>query len=321
MGSAPSVPRRPPREFGAGGCDNERYLRTTTNVRNFGYVIARGAQSGLPPLEAAIEQLRHRGPDGDGTFVDRATEPACGMAHTRLAIIDLSPSGRQPMTVDGGRHTIVFNGEIYNYRELAAELTGLGDRLQSSSDTEIIVLGYRRWGAGVLSKLRGMFAFAIWDSVERTLFLARDRLGVKPLYFAELADGILFSSEVRAILGTGLVRRTASREGLAGYLAFGSVREPDTIIQGVCMLQAGQYAEYRGSKLRRETYWSPPVGVDTRVSRADALFELDQLLRESVSLRLVSDVPVGVFLSGGSTAARSSRWQRGSPPTPFTPSP
>jgi asparagine synthase (glutamine-hydrolysing) len=203
------------------------------------------------------------------------------------------------MTTSEGRFTIVFNGEIYNYQEIATELRNAGDHLASSSDTEVLVVGYRRWGVDLLRRLRGMYAFAIWDSTERTLFLARDRLGVKPLYVAQVAGGLVFASELRAILETNLVRRVASPEGLASYLAFGSPREPETIVEGIQMLCAGEYAEFRGGKLRRGTYWTPPIGVDRDIRRSDALEELEQLLHESVSLRLVSDVPVAVFLSGG----------------------
>lgn len=265
----------------------------------FGYVLSSGASSKRPSFEEAIARLRHRGPDGEGTFADDSSDPVCGLAHTRLAIIDLSPSGRQPMTLEGGRYTIVFNGEIYNYREIAAELEQAGDRFQFTSDTEVIVAGYRRWGPAVLPKLRGMFAFAIWDRVERTAFLARDRLGVKPLYFAEIDDGLLFASELRTLLGTGRVPRVASRNALAGYLAFGSLREPETIVEGVRMLEAGSYAEYRAGRMTANSYWTPPIGVDRTITREDALADLRRLLRETVSLRLVSDVPLSVFLSGG----------------------
>ncbi|MCL2448201.1 MAG: asparagine synthase (glutamine-hydrolyzing) [Polyangiaceae bacterium] len=263
----------------------------------FGYTL--DSRDNTPSLDVAIAQLRHRGPDGDGTFVDHAAPPFCGLAHTRLAIIDLSPSGRQPMTTPDGRYTIVFNGEIYNYRAVAKELEQAGERLVSSSDTEVLLVGYRVWGTALLERLRGMFAFAIWDAAERSLFLARDRLGVKPLYLARVGGGLVFASELRAILATNLVRRVASAGGLASFLAYGSAREPDTIVEGVEMLGAGQYAHFAAGMLVRGTYWTLPIGVDRRASRADAIEELQDLLRESVALRLVSDVPVAVFLSGG----------------------
>ncbi len=264
----------------------------------FGYVLP-AASNSRPSLDVAVSQLRHRGPDGDGTFVDARTETVCGFVHTRLAIIDLSPAGKQPMSTDDGRYTITFNGEIYNYRDLRGELEAEGEQFRSSSDTEVLIVGYRRWGRDLLPKLRGMFAFAIWDARERALFLARDRLGVKPIYLTKVARGLVFASEVRALLGTGLVRRTLSREGLATYLAFGSAREPSTIIEDITMLPAGSYAEFRDGIARTDTYWTPPLRVDRKIARSDAVEEIRALLRESVALRLVSDVPVGVFLSGG----------------------
>lgn len=265
----------------------------------FGYVLSSPRIDALPALSRVIEALNHRGPDGHGTFVDDRADPICALVHTRLAVIDLSPSGRQPMSSADGRYTITFNGEIYNYRDVRAELESLGERFISTSDTEVLIVGYRRWGPEFVSRLRGMFAFAIWDTLHRRLFLARDPLGVKPLYFALLPNGILFASEVRTLLGTALVRRSVSRAGLCSYLAFGSVREPETIIDGIAMLSAGSYAQLRDGRLQTTNYWTPPIGVDRTISRADAVVQVSELLRESLALRMVSDRPVGVFLSGG----------------------
>ncbi len=264
----------------------------------FGYILS-NTHEARPSLEHAVQQLRHRGPDGDGTFVSEKENLVCGLAHTRLAIMDVSPAGRQPMSTPDGRYTVTFNGEIYNYRDLRAELELQGDIFDSNSDTEVLLLGYRRWKRGVLSRLRGMFAFVIWDNVEGSLFLARDRLGVKPLYIAEVPHGLLFASEVRALLGTGFVPKVLSRHGLVSYLAFGSVREPLSIVEGIVMLAAGCSAEYRNGVLRTDRYWAPPLWVDRTIARQDAVLEIGSLLRESVALRLVSDVPVGIFLSGG----------------------
>ncbi len=203
------------------------------------------------------------------------------------------------MLSSDGRYTIVFNGEIYNYGDIRAELEAHGEHLRSTSDTEVLLVGYRRWGQDLLPRLRGMFAFAVWDTAERSLFLARDRLGVKPLYLAKVPNGLLLASEVRTLLGTGLVARRLSQEGLASYLAFGSVREPCTIVDGITMLSAGSYATFCNGALRTATYWAPPLHIDHTTSHANAVEEIGALLRESVALRLVSDVPVGVFLSGG----------------------
>lgn len=264
----------------------------------FGYVLS-SQRAELPSLEAAVRALKHRGPDGDGTFVDQTTDPVCGLAHTRLAIIDLSPSGRQPMTTADGRHTITFNGEIYNYREVQRELEGAGAAMHTGSDTEVVLQAYARWGADSLRRLRGMFAFAIWDARERRVFLARDRLGVKPLYFAQVAGGLLFASEVRALLATGRVPKKLDAVAVNDYLAFGSVREPRTIVQAIAMLPAASSAELRGGELRIQNYWQPPLQIDSAVSSQSAVEETRALLLDAVALRLVSDVPVGVFLSGG----------------------
>jgi asparagine synthase (glutamine-hydrolysing) len=265
----------------------------------FGYVLHGTSEAQRPSLDAAVQALRHRGPDGSGVLHDERGDVVCGLAHTRLAIIDLSPSGHQPMAAADGRYTITFNGEIYNYPEIRAELLAGGQVLRSESDTEIILGAYARWGARSLDRLRGMFAFAIWDRLEQRLFLARDRLGVKPLYLARTPAGLLFSSEVRALLGSGQVERVFDRRALADYLAFGSVREPRTLVRDVSMLPAGHFVEYYNRELREQRYWAPPLRIDRTVSAQDAAAEIRTLLLDSVSLRLVSDVPVGIFLSGG----------------------
>ena len=265
----------------------------------FGYVLGGPSGSPRPSLDAAVRALGHRGPDGHGVFEDSQGEPACGLAHTRLAIIDLSPGGHQPMHSDDGRYTITFNGEIYNYEAVRRELQAAGQPARGDSDTAVILAAYTRWGSRALDHLRGMFALAIWDGLERTLFLARDRLGVKPLYLARVPTGLLFASEVRALLGTGQVERVIDRQALVDYLAFGSVREPRTLVKGISMLPAGTFAEYRDGELREHRYWAPPLRIDRTVSFRDAVEETRRLLLDSISLRLVSDVPVGIFLSGG----------------------
>lgn len=265
----------------------------------FGYALSGAPPEGRPSLRRAIQNLKHRGPDGEGTFLDDKADPVCGLAHARLAIIDLSPNARQPMSSGDGRFTLVFNGEIYNYRKIREELVSRGSRFRSTSDTEVLLEGYAMWGGDVLSRLRGMFAFAIWDARERSLFMARDPLGVKPLYVARTPRGVLFASELRTLLRTGLVATAIDREGLASYLAFGSVREPNTIVDGVTMLGAGTFSEFKNGQLSATTYWTPPIQVDSTTSRDAVVAELAGLLRESVSLRLESDVPVGIFLSGG----------------------
>jgi asparagine synthase (glutamine-hydrolysing) len=294
-------------------------------------------------LEAALRALRHRGPDGSGIFRDfgnaqmrdlgpdnfrnsaisQSSNVSCVFAHTRLAILDLSPAGAQPMTSADGRFTIVHNGEIYNYRELREELGphlgslgptpprpsatpprmrggdggGVGNDWKSNSDTEVILRAFERWGPDCVERFRGMFAFAIWDRDDRSLFLARDRLGVKPLYYAKRADGIAIASEVRTLLATGFAERRLDLASLEGYLAFGSVQGPATIIEGIRSLPPGCSALFRDARLSLRRYWSLPA--DAASNEPPDLLELRHSLRDAVRMRLISDVPLGVFLSGG----------------------
>jgi asparagine synthase (glutamine-hydrolysing) len=258
----------------------------------------------LGAMDRMVRQLRHRGPDGCGidTFTARSGQ-FVGLGHTRLAIIDLSAAGRQPMTSGAAdnANSITFNGEIYNYRELRNELTGCEWR--SQTDTEVLLQSYATWGYACLERLRGMFAFGLWDADRQELFLARDRLGIKPLYYYA-ADGVfVFASEVRALLASRLVPRRLDPVGVGEYLAYQSVPAPRTLIQDVRALPPGCWLVVdRNGCIRQERYWDqleraePDAGdaslTDTRRRVAD-------LLHESVAQHMVSDVPVGAFLSGG----------------------
>ena len=215
-----------------------------------------------------------------------------------------------------GRYVISYNGEIYNYAEVRGELAREGVQFQSGSDTEVIVEGYARWGAAVLERLRGMFAFAIWDTRLGHLFLARDRLGIKPLYVVTTDEGDLcFGSEVRALLAAGATRRRLSNVGVASYLTWGSVAEPGTILQGVEEVGAGTYLSWRPDRIDMGRYWEPHLRNGSIRTFDEAREVVTPLLRRAVALRLVADVPVGVFLSGGIdsaviTALASSESQR-----------
>ena len=241
--------------------------------------------------------LCHRGPDDRGEYADdRAT-----LFHERLSIIDLA-SGRQPISNEDGRLWIVFNGEIYNYQELRKELIARGHRFRTNSDTEVILHLYEETGDRCVERLIGMFAFAVWDSHQRRLFLARDRLGIKPLFYAEAGGRFLFASELKAILAHGAVPRELDPEGLDHYLTFMYVPAPRTIVKGVRKLLPGHtltIGGQGGKKLRR--YWAPPAADDilTGRSRDVAAEELRALLQESVRCRLMSEVPLGAYLSGG----------------------
>ncbi len=254
-------------------------------------------------LQAAI---RHRGPDGEGHWMpahDAAPDrPLPLLVHSRLAIIDTSEGGRQPMRGTGLDTCITFNGEIYNFQSVRSQLEATGHRFDSRSDTEVILRGHGAWGAKVLDRLRGMFAFAIWNPRERRLFLARDRFGIKPLYFASGEGWFLFASEVRAILASGLVPPTLDPEGLWHYLTYQAVPAPGTLISGVHLLEPGCALEVAAAvPPRRERYWDLATAAPERhgLSRRECLDTTRSLLQEAVASHLVSDVPVGAFLSGG----------------------
>jgi asparagine synthase (glutamine-hydrolysing) len=242
----------------------------------------------------------HRGPDDAGLWT--SADRMVGLAHRRLAIIDLSPGGHQPKSTPDGHLTITFNGEIYNHLELRRELEGLGERFLSSSDTEVILLGYRRWGHGVVDRLRGMFAFGIWDSVNRELFLARDPLGIKPLYYAEHDGRMAFASEVRAlgsIVDLGEVDATA----LSDFLLWGSITSPATLHTRARSLEPGQWMRVHDSLDRTiHTYWRVEDSFGHTggpYSQVEAFDQIAEALRDSVRNHLIADVPVGAFLSGG----------------------
>jgi asparagine synthase (glutamine-hydrolysing) len=257
--------------------------------------------TGARPIDTAVlaamnDSIAHRGPDGDGFLV----EPGIGLGHRRLAIIDLE-GGKQPLYNETGDIGIVYNGEIYNYRETMAELKRLGHTFSTHSDTEVIVHAWEEWGPECLSRFRGMFVFALWDRKKQTLFLARDRLGKKPLYYALLPDGqLVFASEMRAMLCHPKIERKIDPTAVDGYLALGYVPEPGSIYQGIRRLPAAHYLVVeRGKPVPQPVrYWS--LRFDPRpMAEADAAVELIERLRESTRLRLVSDVPLGAFLSGG----------------------
>ncbi len=248
-----------------------------------------------PVLEAMLAQIAHRGPDGSGVEISGSI----GLGHRRLAIIDLSPAGRQPMSSSDGCIWITFNGEIYNYRELRRELQLHGHAFRSSSDTEVIIAAYREWGERCVERLNGMFAFAIWDSSRRRLFLARDRLGIKPLYYADTPLGFAFASEVKALLPTGLIPEV-DLAALNKYLTFLWVPDPDTLFKGVSKLPPAHWMVIDDSGRRElKEYWDISFQEDFTLSERQWADRLLQQMRKSVQSQLVSDVPLGAFLSGG----------------------
>jgi asparagine synthase (glutamine-hydrolysing) len=207
-------------------------------------ILTRGSVVAPEILERATQSLAHRGPDDSGTVIIRESLPEpveVGLGNRRLAILDLSPLGHQPMQDPQTGNLIVYNGEIYNFREVRGKLEEVGIRFASNSDTEVLLKAYGRWGEGCLEKSRGMFAFAIWDAQRHRLFLARDPMGIKPLYYSASGQYFLFASELRTLLGTGLVPRRLDSAGLVNYLAFGSLYDPITLIEGISALRPGHY--------------------------------------------------------------------------------
>ncbi len=255
--------------------------------------------SGQGPDESIIREmtrtLHHRGPDDRGIHV----AGAAGLGHTRLSIIDLSETGHQPMHSKDGRYTIVYNGELYNFLELRRELEREGIGFRGRSDTEVLLKALIRWGPAVLARLNGMFALALWDSAEQTLTLARDRFGIKPLYYARFESGLVFGSEIKALLPCGHVRREMDWAALHEYLYYGNPLGERTFFDGVTELLPAHYLVHSNHGMKVQSYWSVydlrPIHDDV----ATATYRVAELLDRAVSDHLISDVPVGVFLSGG----------------------
>jgi asparagine synthase (glutamine-hydrolysing) len=250
----------------------------------------------LPRMGAVIA---HRGPDDAGTWVSPDLSRGVGLVHRRLSIIDLSAAGHQPMTNEDGSLWVTYNGEIYNHAGLRGELEAAGHRYHSRTDTETILHAYEQWGDDCMQRFRGMFAFGLWDSNRRRLLLVRDRLGIKPVYYAPLPDGgLVFGSEIKALLASGLVRATASQAALSEYLLFGYLAGEQTMFEGISILPPGHLLVWDDEGLRVRPYWtlrfSPQPASEQELSDRFA-----QTFDEAVRLRLMSDVPLGVFLSGG----------------------
>src|SRR5262245_34773090 len=247
-------------------------------------------------LGRMTDVLTHRGPDGRGLHVDGPV----GLGHRRLSIIDLS-TGAQPMATADGALWLTYNGEVYNYRELRRELTALGHEFRTTSDTEVILNGYRAWGTDVLGRLRGMFAFAIWDAPRRRVFLARDRVGIKPLVYAWDGTCLRFASEIKALLEDAAVPRDLDWKAARDYFAHLAVPAPRTIFRAIRKLPPASYllCSLDGGEPEVRRYWTLRMAPDHRVSETEWAARLQAVLDETVRLHMVSDVPVGAFLSGG----------------------
>jgi asparagine synthase (glutamine-hydrolysing) len=247
------------------------------------------------PLAAMHRALRHRGPDDEGQW--RSPSRLATFTHARLSILDLSPAGHQPMTTPDGRFTVVLNGEIYNFKELRHELRQHGVDFQTRTDAEVVLRAYQVHGVSCVARLRGMFAFALWDEVERTCVLARDRFGIKPFYYYTDDRRLVFGSEVRALVASALVPRVVDSQAAYEYFRTGSVPEPRTLLRDVRCLEAGHYGVWRAGRFESRRYWA--LSFAPELGALDAVAQTRQALIDSVAHHFVSDVPVGIFLSGG----------------------
>src|SRR5882762_7795457 len=260
-----------------------------------GFVGKEGEQVSVEEVRRMTETIVHRGPDDEGIHAQRNV----GLGMRRLSIIDLS-GGRQPIYNEDRSVAVVFNGEIYNFPELRRELEGRGHQFYTHSDTEVIVHLYEEMGADCVKKLRGMFAIALYDENRKSLLLARDRLGKKPLYYALHEGRLLFGSQIKAILAGAPELAEVKTEGLLQYLYFGYIPDPHTVFQRIHKLPPGHLMEYLGGEVKIRKFWDvPEYGTHPAMSEEECLQELERRLEEAVRIRLISDVPLGALLSGG----------------------
>ena len=271
-----------------------------------------GVEVDAATLQRMTHAIAHRGPDGEGIWCDGPV----GLGHRRLAIVDLSTAAQQPMTSADGNLILVYNGEIYNYRELRKELEELGNTFRSRSDSEVVLYAIREWGIRALSRFNGMFSFALWNRQERTMLLARDRYGIKPLYYALQSDSFSFASEQKALLAIPGFPRVLDREALLEYFTFQNFFTDKTLIRNIQTLPAGHWAIVRpfqrDARLEISQYWDFSFEEPEQpASAAEYEEELDRLFNQAVRRQLIGDVEIGCYLSGGmdsgSIAAISSK--------------
>ncbi|WP_329743198.1 XrtA/PEP-CTERM system amidotransferase [Dyella sp. A6] len=263
-----------------------------------GIVLGRGGNRVNERILLAMREVqRHRGPDQGGMHL----ADGIGLAHRRLSIIDLG-HGQQPMVDEAAGLALIYNGELYNFRSLKAELETLGATFTSHSDTEVLLRAWQHWGTDCLSRLRGMFAFAVWDARAGRIFLVRDHIGIKPLYYGFTRAGdLVFASELKGLMVHPEVDRTVDPQAVEDYMALGYVPDPKSIYKGIFKLPAGHWLSWRAGEPEPapRQYWDLPFAIDRGISMGDATSELRRLLDDAVSSQMVSDVPLGAFLSGG----------------------
>ncbi|HET6512595.1 MAG TPA: asparagine synthase (glutamine-hydrolyzing) [Candidatus Kapabacteria bacterium] len=251
-------------------------------------------------LTKMSDAISHRGPDDAGYHISR--DGRCGLTFRRLAIIDLSPAGHQPMSTTDGRYTLIFNGEIYNHAVIRRELEAKGYQYRGHSDTETILYAYREWGEDCLKKFYGMFAIAIWDEERKELFCARDRIGIKPFYYANLNGRFIWGSEMKAILQHNAMEARLNERALPHYLSLMMPPAPETMFDGIMKLEAGHTLRIRtNGEIEKKQWWTVLDAGDPldNITEDEAIIEIRRLLRQSIKDRMMSDVPFGVFLSGG----------------------
>jgi asparagine synthase (glutamine-hydrolysing) len=261
-------------------------------------------QTTKPELIAMTDSMLHRGPDASGHFYEQTNDYTIGLGHRRLSIIDLSPAGNQPMQFLNGRYWITFNGEIYNYAELKETLAGLGHKFETHSDTEVILHAYHEWGAGALKHFIGMFAFVIYDTLEKKLFSCRDRAGVKPFFYYWKNDVFLFGSELKALMAHPLFQKEIDINAVGSFMQFGYVPAPHCIFKNTFKLLPAHslLLDMNTKKIASAKYWNVYDCYNReklKISINDAVEETEKVLEKAFNYRMVADVPVGVFLSGG----------------------
>lgn len=255
-----------------------------------------GKQVEKSALASMAASLAHRGPDGEGFFI----EENIGLGHRRLAIIDLTPAGHQPMETNDGRYVISYNGEVYNFQAIRKELELLGISFKSKTDSEVVLNAYAHWGVKCLDKFNGMFAFAVWDKKEKTLFLARDRYGIKPLYYTIQNGALIFGSEIKAIIASKLFNPTLNKASLVEYLTFQNFFSDRNLFNDIFILPPGKYLTCNPSgNVKITQYWDFKFQQKISLSEDEAIEEIYRLLNQSIERQLISDVPVGAYLSGG----------------------
>ncbi len=251
-------------------------------------------------IKNMLARIAHRGPDDEGIYIaDAANDIRVGLGHRRLSIIDLSAAGHQPMSDAQGEIWLTFNGEIYNFKEIRKELEKRGHKFKSETDAEVIIYAYREWGLKALAMLNGMFAFAIWDARNNSLLLARDRLGIKPVYYADTSAGFAFASEIKALLAIPNFKREVDLEALDQFLSFLWTPDPDTLFCGVKKLPPAHFLIYQNGHAEVRQYWDVEFNEDESLSESEWVEKVREQVERSVRAQMIADVPLGAFLSGG----------------------